>query len=119
MSESAEDLRARLDEKLRQGCPKKPKAKPAPAPAKPAEVVSILPWFRRRGPRPWLAPTVWTTNAGALEPREEEQREMLRRQNAVAARRERIRRDPTGQFWDGAPQDIEDLVRQQDERWRR
>jgi len=119
MSETAEDLRARLDEKLRQGCPKKPKAKPAPVrAAAPAEVVSILPWFRRRGPRPWLALPVGTTNAVALEPSEEEQREILRRQNAVAARRERIRRDPTGQFWDGAPEDIEDLVRQQDERWR-
>ena len=114
MSESAEDLRKRLDESLRQGCPKKPKPKAAPA-----EVVELIPPRKRIVRRGWQAYPPTHTSYQPYQPSRSDEIKELQLRNAAAARRERVRRDQDGLGLWGGPETIEDLVREQDERWRR
>jgi hypothetical protein len=118
MTETAEDLRRRLDEKLRQGIPRKPKPKPkAEVVAPPAEVVSLIPEARPRRWGRWQARPTKQSSYTLYEPSRVDEIVEAQRRNAEIARRERIRRNEYG-FGDEV-ETIEDVVRRQDERWRR
>jgi hypothetical protein len=113
-TETLEAVKARLDERLRQGCPlkKKPKVeKPLPS----AQVFSLNPW--KRFGRRWLAYPVATTSAQVYEPTWLELSNNLRQENANAARRARAQADRYRLSLYGETLSIDELVRRQDEDW--
>jgi hypothetical protein len=81
-----------------------------PAPPKEAEVFELRPWRYRR----WTAEPDKTSSCVRYEPTVADKMEELRREVALAARRERMRCDPLGiGVYDR--ETIDDVVKRQDE----